>query len=330
MPKYIFKANDNVLSHCRCENEPASSPGQASCPWCGCGWMISCSKCRKSFVYAEVRHTDTRLEIRARNDLKRFWKTETPNPSEIDAWVSYMTESLKEFEIGTTVVYFDGHYFPINAGSVAFIGDYALHNLTILPHAEALTSPSRLVETLGDPNYWIDRKRPEIIIVAGPNGAGKTTFANAFLPLERERFVYVNADEIARELYDPLINTSILNIQAGREMLDRIEATVAASIDLMFETTLATRTYAQKIPRWRENGYLIKLFYLQLPGAEQSIERVKRRVALGGHDIPADIIRRRFTKSKEYLENQYKQVVDEWYVWDSLEGGFEQIASWID
>jgi predicted ABC-type ATPase len=89
---------------------------------------------------------------------------------------------------------------------------------------------------------------PEIIIVAGPNGAGKTTFANAFLPLERERFVYVNADEIAQELYDPCTTTSVRNIQAGREMLDRIEATISAEFDLMFETTLATRAYAQEIP----------------------------------------------------------------------------------
>ncbi len=171
---------------------------------------------------------------------------------------------------------------------------------------------------------------PEIIIVAGPNGAGKTTFANAYLPLERERFVYVNADEIAREFYDSLIATSILNIRAGREMLDRIEATVSANFDLMFETTLATRTYAQKIPLWQQKGYRIKLFYLQLADAEQSIMRVKRRVALGGHNIPEDIIRRRFTKSKDNLENHYKRVVDEWYVWESLEGGFEQVASWVD
>ncbi len=135
---------------------------------------------------------------------------------------------------------------------------------------------------------------PEIIIVASPNGAGKTTFANAFLPLERERFVYINADEIARELHDPVISTSIRNMQAGREMLKRIDATVAANIDLMFETTLATCSYAQKIPRWQSTGYLVQLFYLRLPGADKSIERVKRRVALGGHDIPADVIRRRF------------------------------------
>lgn len=170
---------------------------------------------------------------------------------------------------------------------------------------------------------------PEIIIVAGPNGAGKTTFANAYLPLERERFVYVNADEIARELYDPSLPTSLLDIQAAREMLDRIEASVSLEFDLMFETTLATRTYLRKIPLWKQSGYRVKLFYLELAEVEQSIMRVKRRVALGGHDIPDPVIRRRFTKSKKYLQDHYKSAVDEWYIWESLEGGFKQTASWI-
>ena len=168
---------------------------------------------------------------------------------------------------------------------------------------------------------------PEIIVVAGPNGAGKTSFANAYLPLERERFVYINADEIARDL-DPKV--SHREIAAGREMLLRTDEAIEAKLDVMIETTLASLTYALKIPRLRQLGYRVKLFYLQLPGPDQSIERVQRRVALGGHDIPADVIRRRFEKSQIYLENTYKHVVDEWYIWESLEGGFEPLATWSD
>lgn len=200
MPKYIFKANNNVLSHCQCADEPASWPGQADCPWCGCGWLISCSKCRKALTFAEVRQTDVPLEVLAREDLRRFWNGENPSQTEVDAWVSYMTQSLENFEVGTTVVYLDGRYFPVTEKPVSFIGDYAMHDLPLLPHAEALVSPDSLPQTLGDPDYWLERKRPVVAIIAGPNGAGKTTFANAYLPFERERFVYINADEIAREM----------------------------------------------------------------------------------------------------------------------------------
>jgi len=61
---------------------------------------------------------------------------------------------------------------------------------------------------------------------------------------------------------------------------------------------------------------------------EASIERVRRRVEAGGHDIPEDVIRRRFVKSLNYLDSRYKPIVDEWYVWDSLEGSFTLAEAW--
>ena len=87
---------------------------------------------------------------------------------------------------------------------------------------------------------------PEIIIVAGPNGAGKTSFANIYLPERRQRYVYVNADEIARESQFSQLSETGRNLQAGKEMLARIDATTSAGLDLMFETTLATLVHAKK------------------------------------------------------------------------------------
>jgi predicted ABC-type ATPase len=98
----------------------------------------------------------------------------------------------------------------------------------------------------------------------------------------------------------------------------------------MFETTLASLTYARKIPAWRRRGYRAALIYLRLSSVEMSIERVRRRVAQGGHDIPEGVIRQRFVKSADYLEKYYKPIVDEWYIWDSLEGEFRQAESWND
>ena len=163
---------------------------------------------------------------------------------------------------------------------------------------------------------------PEIIIVAGPNGAGKTSFANKFLSVERERFVYINADEIARDLSLQHLSETHRNLRAGREMLARIDETVEAGLDLMFETTLATLVYAQKIPRWRAAGYRVSLLYLRLPDANASIRRVNHRVTRGGHNIPEATIRQRFARSLDYLEKFYKPAVDEWYIWNSLEGEF--------
>ncbi|WP_210191602.1 MULTISPECIES: hypothetical protein [Rhodomicrobium] len=98
----------------------------------------------------------------------------------------------------------------------------------------------------------------------------------------------------------------------------------------MLETTLASLTYATKIPKWRQAGYSVALIYLRLPNVETSIERVRRRVAAGGHDIPEGVIRKRFAKSLDYLERIYKPLVDEWYIWDSLEGDFARVEAWDD
>lgn len=170
----------------------------------------------------------------------------------------------------------------------------------------------------------------EIIIIAGPNGAGKTSFANKFLPFEREGLEFVNADEIAHKIARSAKNTAALNLLAGRMMLEQINALVETDREFMFETTLAVLGYAQKIPQWQRRGYTVCLMYLRLPNVEKSIKRVQRRVAAGGHDIPEETIRTRFSKSLRYLDELYKPIVDEWYVWDSLEGDFEFAEAWDD
>jgi predicted ABC-type ATPase len=163
---------------------------------------------------------------------------------------------------------------------------------------------------------------PEITIIGGPNGAGKTTFAREYLKTSRANMVFVNADEIARELADQGLTQEQLDMRAARNMIQRISDLADAGAEFMFETTLATLTYAQKIPFWRRSRYSVSLIYLRLPSVEDSLARVRRRVEAGGHGIPEETIRRRFDKSMSYFESTYKSIVDEWYVRDSVDGGF--------
>jgi predicted ABC-type ATPase len=169
---------------------------------------------------------------------------------------------------------------------------------------------------------------PEIVIIAGPNGAGKTTFASEYLPARQKRLVFVNADEIGRELADYGLSQRQVDMRAARVMLERIDDLANAGAGFMFETTLATLIYTQRVPRWRAFGYSVSLIYLRLSSVEASIVRVRRRVEAGGHSIPEDAIRRRFDKSVKYFENSYKSIVDEWYVWDSIDGTFTLTESW--
>jgi len=158
--KFFFKANDHVLSHCRCEDAPAMSEGQLDCPWCGCGWLIACSQCRKSFTFAEVRETDIPLLELGRREAEARGLIDVTDEQVAD-WAEGMAETLDYFEVGDTVVYLDGLYWRIDETNIAFKGFYAAHDLERLPHAEALDDPDHLRRVLGDANYWFDRELPD-------------------------------------------------------------------------------------------------------------------------------------------------------------------------
>src|SRR3954447_6888275 len=91
---------------------------------------------------------------------------------------------------------------------------------------------------------------PNVYIVAGPNGAGKSTFARLFLPDYADCKEFVNADLIAAGLSP--FNPESLALEAGRLMLERINALAAARTDFGFETTLAGRSWLPLLHRLRQ------------------------------------------------------------------------------
>ena len=154
-----------------------------------------------------------------------------------------------------------------------------------------------------------------ILIIAGPNGARKTVFAVEFLPNEANCPTFINADLIAAGLSP--FRPDLAAVRAGRLMLSMIREYASKGESFAFETTLSGRGYARLIPHWREQGYWIKLFILQLPTPEMAIARVRQRVLQGGHDVPEQTIRRRFHAGLRDFESIYRDMVDEWVVYDN-------------
>jgi predicted ABC-type ATPase len=150
----------------------------------------------------------------------------------------------------------------------------------------------------------------KIVIIAGPNGAGKTTFAREWLPFEAGCPLFINADLIAAGLspFDP----DAAAFRAGRLMLAEIDRNAASGESFAFETTLSGHTYARRILRWRSAEFRVKLVFLSLPTAEDAIARVASRVQHGGHDVPADVIRRRFATGLRNFLDVYRDLVDYW------------------
>jgi predicted ABC-type ATPase len=161
-----------------------------------------------------------------------------------------------------------------------------------------------------------NREQPKrIIIIAGPNGAGKTTFAKIYLPKEAGFPDFVNADLIAAGL-SPFAADDVA-LEAANIMLTQIHGKVSRRKSFMFETTLAARTYASYIPTWRNLGYHVKLIFLSLPSADLAVARVRMRVLQGGHNVPEDVIRRRFELGRRNFERLYLNLIDAWDLYDS-------------
>ncbi len=154
----------------------------------------------------------------------------------------------------------------------------------------------------------------KLYIIAGPNGAGKTTASLTLLPV-LNCTQWVNADEIAKGL-SPFAPESVA-IEAGRLMLQRIQFLLAHGETFAIETTLATRSYHKLVKQAQESGYKVILLFFYLPSCKIAEERVAKRVKLGGHNIPVDVIGRRYIAGLHNLRDIYIKIVDEWFVYNN-------------
>ena len=135
-------------------------------------------------------------------------------------------------------------------------------------------------------------KNKNLYIIAGCNGAGKTTASFTILPEILHCKEFVNADEIAKGL-SPFQPEKVA-VEAGRIMINRINDLFKENLSFAFETTLATKSYRNKILSAKKEGYTITLLFFWLQTIELAKERVATRVLEGGHNIPNDIIERRY------------------------------------
>ena len=164
----------------------------------------------------------------------------------------------------------------------------------------------------------------QLYIIAGCNGAGKTTASVTILPEVLNCKEFINADEIAKGL-SPFQPESVA-MQAGRIMLARMDELLQKGETFAFETTLATKSYKQKIEWAQANGYEVTLLFFWLDSPNMAKKRVAQRVAEGGHSISSQTIERRYHNGIANLFAIYIDMVDICYIFDNSEGRKELIA----
>jgi len=158
-------------------------------------------------------------------------------------------------------------------------------------------------------------KEKNLYIISGCNGAGKTTASYTILPEILDCKEFVNADEIAKGLSP--FQPEKASFEAGRIMLNRIDELFQKEVDFAFETTLSAKSYISIVKKAQSQGYFVTLIFFWLNSVELAKQRVKVRVNEGGHNIPEDVIERRYIRGIKNLFEIYLKNCDNVMLFDN-------------
>jgi predicted ABC-type ATPase len=126
---------------------------------------------------------------------------------------------------------------------------------------------------------------------------------------------YVNADAIAAALSP--FRPAEVSIEAGRLMLRRIHELARVRTDFAFETTMASRSFLPFLRQCRKDGYRIHCVYVWLRSPALALARVADRVRSGGHFVPDDTVRARYSRGLRNFFALYAPVAHEWAFYDN-------------
>ena len=153
-------------------------------------------------------------------------------------------------------------------------------------------------------------KLPEVIVFAGPNGSGKTTITG----MAKTVGEYINADDIKR-------TTLCTDIEAAQKAEELREKMVSEKKDFTFETVLSTDRNLLLLKKAKEQGYFVRCIYVLTANADINVARVSARQAIGGHGVPEDKIRSRYSKALALIP-QLVEVCDILHVYDNTKEPF--------
>lgn len=138
---------------------------------------------------------------------------------------------------------------------------------------------------------------------------------------------FVNSDEIAKGLSPFNADSVAVAVEASRIMYKRIRELIEAGETFAMETTLATRSVANLIREAQREGYYVTLLYFWLNTPDLAVERVKMRVASGGHNVPEATVRRRYKAGIRNLFELYLPISDYWMITDTSMSPMEVVAT---
>ena len=148
---------------------------------------------------------------------------------------------------------------------------------------------------------------PVLTIIAGPNGAGKSTHSKDLVA-----HLEIDAFDFDKEFYsiwsqfqfDPAIEQGAFD-RAHEFYLEKRAEALQCQYNFAFETNYHTKEIIPVIDQFKKSGYKIELIFICLENESIAIERVKERVAKGGHPVSESIIRERFKNGLTLLDESF-------------------------
>lgn len=153
-------------------------------------------------------------------------------------------------------------------------------------------------------------KLPEVMVFAGPNGSGKSTITR----MAKTVGFYINADDIKS-------TTHCTDMEAAVKAEELREKMISDKNDFTFETVLSTDRNLKLLQKAKENGYFVRGIYVLTNDASVNVARVNVREAFGGHGVPEDKIRSRYTKALALIP-QLVEVCDILHIYDNTKEPF--------
>lgn len=149
-------------------------------------------------------------------------------------------------------------------------------------------------------------ERPNFVLFAGINGAGKSTLYITYkedFPVLSSTTFRVNPDELLREFGGHPDNKKD-QARSAKLALKKIKEYTAERASFNQETTLGgnVNTHIKRLKTLKDLGYHLTLYYVALDSVELALERIAERVAKGGHDIPEELVMKRYTQTFENLK----------------------------
>jgi len=139
----------------------------------------------------------------------------------------------------------------------------------------------------------LSTEKKQLWLLAGGNGAGKSTFYRT--QLERLGLPFVNADNIAREIFPE--NPEAYSYQAASIAQNLRNELLEEGTSFCFETVFSHPSKIDFLAQAKALGYETILVFVHLSSAELNKARISQRIEEGGHAVPEEKVESRIPRT---------------------------------